>query len=210
MKTTFFAIAAIALATVVGAQTPVILSGPPQAIRLLPDQNLTQALDMVGCHPDWLSALVVENKIPPAQLGRLTFGHVYAMPAGVDCRTAPPESVAALSRSMMRTRTAAVRVDVLGSRMRALEADLAVAKAETTEAIAGMRRALDERRNCEAAVSGLEAERKTAQEERDGVRNALAARWPAWLTFVFGFIVAGALAGAAWFLRPRKVVVVER
>jgi hypothetical protein len=190
MRSLILALIVLASANPAPAQTPVIVTGPPQTIRLLPDQNLTQALEMVGCDAGWLSALVAENKIPVSDLGRLGYGHVYAMPAGIDCRTTAPPAVAAASRAMATTRTVSARAASLTSAVKALESEVAGLKADLAAATSSAERAVADERTCADAKAASDALVATLTGERDAARTELAARWSAATGFALGLAVS--------------------
>lgn len=169
---------------------------------MLPDQNLTQAMQMVGCDPGWLSAVVTENTIPIDQLGRLTFGSVYAMPAGVDCRTPAPAPVAALSKAMTATRTVSARATSLSSTVRTLEDRIGALEAELATTKASAERALADGRACIDAKVGVDASLVAVTQERDSLRAELAARWSASSGVVFGILLSTVVC-VGWFLVRR-------
>jgi hypothetical protein len=55
---------------------------------------------MVGCHPEWLSSIVNENKLPLSRLRTSALGDRFAVPRGVDCRTPARAEVTALSMNI--------------------------------------------------------------------------------------------------------------
>jgi hypothetical protein len=201
MRHVLIVLAVLAAAGGALAQTPVIVPIPPQSIRLLPDQNLTQAMEMVGCNGGWLSAIVAENKIPVNTLGSLTFGSVYAIPAGVDCRDTPPPEVAAASRAMAAARSATVRASSLGTTVRALESEVASLKADLAAARASDERTKASNATCADAKAAIETRLQAAAQDLERTRADLSARWPAWGSFLFGFLAAAGIAVGFAFAR---------
>jgi hypothetical protein len=198
------ALIVFSMATGAQAQTPVIVSGPPQAIRLLPNQDLTQALQLVGCDPGWLSALVTENNIPVKQLGNLPFGGVYSLPTGVDCRKPAPPEVAALTKSLAATRAATARAASLQQTIAGLESQIAELKGQLENAAAGMQRAESDGRACAAAKGEIESRLQTVTQERDNVRAELAARWSAWAGLLAGIALSTVVCLGWWLIRRRS------
>lgn len=204
MRTAVVLLALLGVAGVAAAQTPVIVAGPPESVRLLPDQNITQALKMIGCDGDWLSAVVTENKIAADTLGKLPFGNVYALPAGTDCRKPAPPAVAALTKALVATRTAGSRISGLQATVTRLEAEIESVKAEAAAAAAAAtERAAAASRACADDKATVEARVQTVTQERDNLQTELAARWSAMSGFLIGLLVAG-IACAVWFFARRQ------
>lgn len=203
MRKTLVLVALLAMAGVAAAQTPVIVAGPPESVRLLPDQNITQALRMIGCDGAWLSAVVTENKIPPDTLGKLPFGNVYALPAGADCRQPAPPAVAELTKALVATRAAGSRISSLQANVTRLEGEIESLKAEVASATAATERATAAGRVCADDKVRVEAQVQTITQERDTAQAELAARWSAMSGFLLGLLVS-AIACAVWFFVRRQ------
>ncbi len=204
MKTIMCALVVLSMATGAQAQTPVIVAGPPQTIRLLPNQNLSQALELVKCDPGWLSALVTENNIPVRQLGNLPYGGVYSLPAGVDCRKPAPPDVAALTKSLAATRAVTARAASLQQTIAGLESQIADLKVQLENAATGMQRAESDGRACAAARTEIESRLLTVTQERDNVRAELAARWSASAGLLAGIAISALVCLAWWLVRRRS------
>lgn len=203
MRSAAILVMALILGATASAQTPVILSGPPQTIRILPDQTLTQAMETVRCDPGWLAAIARANTLTAADLAKIRYGTVLAVPAGLDCRTPAPAQEAAMSRTLVNARVAVARATVLTStvgelkgQLESLRTDLASAREAGTVAAA-------DRESADNAAALAQQRLTDVTRERDILIYQLARRWPAWTTFLLGFGLALILLVGAEVWRRR-------